>query len=98
MGLAVGKLMSLTALAALTDSVSALTGMTAFFAVSVRAPFTGVALLAEVTNGFQLLLPLIAAALIAYIIGELTGSRPIYERLLANASEHDDSRERDLGA
>lgn len=82
-GVAIGKLLSLTSLGAPTDSVSALIGMTAFFAASVRAPFTAVVLLAEMTNGFQLLLPLMAAALVAYIVSERSGSRPIYERLLA---------------
>ena len=81
-GLSVAKLMSLTGLAVPTDAVAALIGMTAFFAASVRAPFTGVVLLAEMTNGFTLLLPLMGAALVAYLIGELSGSRPIYERLL----------------
>jgi CIC family chloride channel protein len=80
-GVAIGKLMSLTGLGAPTDSVSALIGMTAFFAASVRAPFTGVVLLAEMTDGFHLMLPLMAAALVAYIVSERSGSRPIYERL-----------------
>jgi CIC family chloride channel protein len=81
-GLGIGKLMALSGLAVPIDSVSALIGMTAFFAASVRAPFTGVVLLAEMTNGFTVLLPLMGAALIAYLIGEFSGLRPIYERLL----------------
>ena len=56
--------------------------MTALFAASVRAPFTGVVLLAEMTGAFNLLLPLMAAALIAYLAAELSGSKPIYERLM----------------
>ena len=64
------------------EAVCALLGMTAFFAASVRAPFTGVVLLAEMTNGFSLLLPLLGVALVGYFVGELSGSKPIYERLL----------------
>lgn len=75
-----GKL--LAPIGAPSETVCALVGMTAFFAASVRAPFTGVVLLAEMTNGFTLLFPLMAAALAAYLAAELCGSRPIYERLL----------------
>jgi H+/Cl- antiporter ClcA len=60
--------------------------MTAFFAASVRAPFTGVVLLAEMTGGFSLLLPLMVAAMIGYFIAELLRAKPIYERLLAVSS------------
>ena len=81
-GLVVGNLAALTPFAVPTPTVCAMLGMTAFFAASVRAPFTGVVLLAEMTNGFQLLLPLMAVALIAYLLSELIGSKPIYERLM----------------
>ncbi len=47
-----------------------------------RAPFTGVVVLAEKTNRFTLLLPLLGVALIGCFIGELLGAQPIYERLL----------------
>ena len=39
-------------------------------------------MLAEVTNVFTLLLPLLGVALIGYFIGELLGAQPIYERFL----------------
>lgn len=81
-GLLMAKLASLASVAVPHEAVCALLGMTAFFAASVRAPFTGVVLLAEMTNGFALLLPLLGVALIGYFIGELSGSKPIYERLL----------------
>jgi len=80
------KILALSPLALPTLEVSALIAMTAFFAASVRAPFTGVVLLAEMTGGFSLLLPLMVAALIGYLIAELLRAKPIYERLLAVSS------------
>jgi CIC family chloride channel protein len=81
-GLVIGQLAAMLPLEVPSPSVCALIGMTALFAASVRAPFTGVVLLAEMTGGFNLLLPLMAAALIAYVVAELSGSKPIYERLM----------------
>ncbi len=52
-----------------------------------RAPFTGVAVLAEMTNVFKLLLPLLGVAMIGFFIGELSGSKPIYEGLLEVSRE-----------
>jgi CIC family chloride channel protein len=80
------KVLALTPLEIPQAEVSALLGMTAFFAASVRAPFTGVVLLAEMTNGFSLLLPLMVAALVGYFVAELLGTKPIYERLLATST------------
>lgn len=88
-GLLTLKLLSLTPLHLPSEGVGMVIAMTAFFAASVRAPFTGVVLLAEMTNGFTLLLPLMAAALVGYFIGELTRSKPIYESLLAISRDHE---------
>lgn len=87
MGFFMAKLETLASIPVPHEAVAALIGMTAFFAASVRAPFTGVVLLAEMTNGFALLLPLLGVALIGYFIGELSGSKPIYERLLEVSRE-----------
>jgi CIC family chloride channel protein len=80
-GFAVSELLALGSVAVPSDALSALLGMTAFFAASVRAPFTGVVLLAEMTDGFDLLLPLMSSALVGYFVAELAGIKPIYERL-----------------
>ncbi len=81
-GLLMAKLSSLASVPVPHEAVCALLGITAFFAAPVRAPFTGVVLLAEMTNGCTLLLPLLGVALIGYFVGELSGAKPIYERLL----------------
>jgi CIC family chloride channel protein len=85
LGFFTAKVLALTPLLIPSLEVCALVGMTAFFAAAVRAPFTGVVLLAEMTNGFSLLLPLMVAALVGYFVAELLGTQPIYERLLASA-------------
>ena len=85
-GFLMAKVLALTPLDVPNAEVSALLGMTAFFAASVRAPFTGVVLLAEMTDGFSLLLPLMVAALTGYVVAELLGTKPIYERLLATSA------------
>ena len=86
-GFLMAKVLALTPLDVPNAEVSALLGMTAFFAASVRAPFTGVVLLAEMTDGFSLLLPLMVAALMGYVVAELLGTKPIYERLLATSTQ-----------
>jgi CIC family chloride channel protein len=90
LGFLCSHVLTLTSLPMPTVEVSALIGMTAFFAASVRAPFTGVVLLAEMANAFSLLLPLMVAALVGYFVGELLGTRPIYERLLVLSQKEKD--------
>lgn len=68
-------------LAAEAQTLSVL-GMAAFFVSSVRAPLTGIALICEMTGGYQLLFPVCIAALAAYLIGEALRSPPIYDALL----------------
>jgi len=57
-------------------------GMAAFFVSSVRAPLTGIALICEMTGGYQLLFPVCIASLAAYLVGEALRSPPIYDALL----------------
>lgn len=56
--------------------------MAGFFAGIVRAPITGVVLIAEMSGTLKLLLPIAAVSFIAYIIANSIGSEPIYESLL----------------
>mgnify|MGYP001449032081 FL=1 len=60
----------------------AMVGMAAFFTAVVRAPLTGIVLIAEMTGGYALMLPLLGACLAAYAVPESLGDRPIYEALL----------------
>ena len=56
-------------------------GMAAFFAAVVRAPFTGVVLVVEMTANTTLIVPLFAACFAAVLASTLVGSVPIYDSL-----------------
>ncbi len=63
-------------------SVFAIVGMSALFSATVRAPLTGIVLVAELTMSFNLLLPLLITSLAATITVSALGGRPIYTILL----------------
>ncbi len=65
--------------------VFAVVGMSALFAATVRAPITGIILVAEMTHSFSLLLPLLITSLIAVITVNTMGGRAIYTILLEQA-------------
>jgi CIC family chloride channel protein len=60
----------------------AIVGMAAFFTAIVRAPLTGIVLIAEMTGGYELLLPLSTACFTSYCVAEWLRDLPIYEALL----------------
>lgn len=57
-------------------------GMAGFFAAIVRAPITGIILIAEMSGTLQQLLPLVAVSFVSYIVADACRSKPIYESLL----------------
>lgn len=54
----------------------------AFFAATVRAPITAVALSVELTASFANLLPCVAAIAIAAVLADLVKTEPLYEKML----------------
>ncbi len=54
----------------------------AYFAASVRAPITAVALSVELTGSFVNLLPCVIAVAVATVISDATKTEPLYERML----------------
>ncbi len=62
--------------------VFAIVGMSALFSATVRAPLTGIVLVAELTMSFSLLLPFLITSLAATITVSALGGRPIYTILL----------------
>lgn len=64
------------------EQVLAVLGMTAVFVGSVRAPLTGIVLISEMTDGYELLFPVCIAALGAYLTAEAFRDSPIYDALL----------------
>jgi CIC family chloride channel protein len=60
----------------------AVAAMGGLFAATVRAPLTGIVLVAELTASFELLPQMIITCLTASITAQMLGSKPIYELLL----------------
>jgi CIC family chloride channel protein len=58
-------------------------GMAALFTGIVRAPLTGVLLMIEMAGAYTLVVPLVGACLMAKLIADALGDRPVYEALLA---------------
>jgi CIC family chloride channel protein len=66
----------------------ALVGMAAFFAATVRAPVTGLVLVAEMTATTEVLLPMMAATAAAVLVANVIGSPPIYDSLRERMPPH----------
>ena len=56
--------------------------MAGFFTAIVRAPITGILLIAEMTGTFEHFLSLAVVCIISYLVAHLLKSEPIYESLL----------------
>lgn len=58
--------------------------MSAYFAAIVRAPITGIVLIAEMSGTLKMLLPIALVSFVAYFVANLLHSEPIYEGLMNN--------------
>ncbi len=65
----------------------ALAGMGALMAGVMHAPLLGIFLIAEITGGYQLLIPLIISALVAYVTITRFEPHSIYTKRLAQSGE-----------
>jgi len=81
-GLAVDDLLPTLAL---DPMVFAIVGMSALFSATVRAPITGIVLVAEMTSSFDLLMPLLITSLSAVVTANALGGRAIYTVLLEHS-------------
>lgn len=61
----------------------AIAGMGALFAASVRAPLTGIVLVLEMTDNYQLILPMIITCLGATLLAQFLGGQPLYSAILS---------------
>jgi CIC family chloride channel protein len=64
----------------------AIVGMSAFFTAVVRAPLTGIVLVAELTASVSVLLPMLAASFTAMAVAEAMKVAPVYDSLGARAA------------
>ncbi len=60
----------------------AIAGMGALLAASVRAPLTGIVLVLEMTDNYQLILPMIITCLGAILLAQFLGGKPLYSTIL----------------
>lgn len=67
--------------------------MAGFFAGIVRAPITGIVLIAEMCGTLKLLLPIATVSFLAYIVANGLDSEPIYESLLHRLTKNKQSVE-----
>ncbi|KFC07627.1 H+/Cl- exchange transporter [Trabulsiella guamensis ATCC 49490] len=61
----------------------AIAGMGALLAASLRAPLTGIVLVLEMTDNYQLILPMIITCLGATLLAQFLGGKPLYSSILA---------------
>ncbi|HEQ1857744.1 TPA: H(+)/Cl(-) exchange transporter ClcA [Providencia alcalifaciens] len=70
----------------------AIAGMGALFAATVRAPLTGIVLVLEMTNNYQLILPMIITCIGATMVAQFLGGRPLYSVLLEKTLERSEKQ------
>lgn len=77
-------------------SIFAIAGMGALLAASVRAPLTGIVLVLEMTDNYQIILAMIITCLGATLMAQFLGGKPLYSAILARTlanAETDISKE-----
>lgn len=79
---------------ALGAGTFAIAGMGALFAASVRAPLTGIVLVLEMTDNYQLILPMIITCLGATLAAQFFGGQPLYSAILARTLQRQSEQER----
>lgn len=88
-GGAIGTLTRLVAPFPTADAGAyALVGMGALFAGIIRAPMTSVFMIFEITQDYQILVPLMVANLLSFLISRRFQPMPIYHALLAQDGVH----------
>jgi CIC family chloride channel protein len=70
----------------------AVAAMGGLFAATVRAPLTGIVLVAELTSSFELLPAMVITCVTASITAQSLGSTPVYELLLARTLRRAENR------
>lgn len=70
----------------------AIAGMGVLFAASVRAPLTGIVLVLEMTDNYQLILPMIITCLGATLVAQFLGGKLLYSSLLARTLQRQEQK------
>lgn len=95
-GFGFARLVNLTGLTDLQESNFAAVGMCGVFTAVMRAPLTGIFLIAEVTGGYILLVPLMIVSAVSYLLARMFEPNSIYRKALAESNLLDDDRDRTM--
>jgi CIC family chloride channel protein len=86
-GLFFGKIINFLHLGPVSEGNLALAGMGGVIAGVLHAPLTGIFLIAEITGGYQLLVPLIITAAISYATTKILVTNSVYTHILARRGQ-----------
>jgi CIC family chloride channel protein len=92
-GFAFARLVNLSGIAELQEENFAVIGMCGVFSAVLRAPLTGVFLIAEVTFSYILLVPLMIVSSVAHAVARFFEPHSIYRKALAEADLLTDDRD-----
>jgi len=90
------KLVNLSGIAALDEANFIAAGMCGVFTAVLRAPMTGIFLIADVTDGHAILVPLMIVSSLAFFIARRMEPHSVYLKVLAENNLLDEDRDKTL--
>ena len=93
-GFAFARLINLSGTVELQEANFVVIGMCGVFSAVLRAPLTGIFLIAEVTSGYTLFVPLMIVSSVAHAVARFFEPHSIYRKALAEANLLADDRDR----
>lgn len=95
-GFAFARLVNLTGVIQLQEYNFVAVGMCGVFTAVMRAPLTGIFLIAEVTGGYILLVPLMIVSSVSWFVARFFEPNSIYRKALVENNLLDDDRDRTM--
>ncbi|MBE6357270.1 MAG: chloride channel protein [Lentisphaerae bacterium] len=95
-GFAFAKLVNMTGIIDLQEENFAVIGMCGVFSAVLRAPLTGIFLIAEVTFSYILLVPLMIVSSVSHAVARMFEPHSIYRKALAEADLLTDDRDQEM--
>ncbi len=95
-GFAFARLVNLSGLASLQEANFVVIGMCGVFSAVLRAPLTGVFLIAEVTGSYILLVPLMIVSAVSWAAARHFEAHSIYRKALAESGLISDDRDQSM--
>ncbi|MBO7327867.1 MAG: chloride channel protein [Lentisphaeria bacterium] len=92
-GFAFARMINLTGIVSLQEENFVVIGMCGVFSAVLRAPLTGVFLIAEVTSSYILLVPLMIVSSVGHAVARFFEPHSIYRKALAEADLLSDDRD-----